>query len=112
MTDNPTWTKTWSGSDNTHRVWASRLHTRLTHLLLDNQTPILIVHGAEDFDNVPVESARTLVSALTDAGQDSFTHWEVPGMKHGPASLPADRIQPLFDAMRDWLLTGDSVTMP
>jgi pimeloyl-ACP methyl ester carboxylesterase len=112
MTDNPTWTQTWGGPDNSHRVWASRLHTRLTHLLKDVTAPILIVHGAEGFDNVPVESARALVNALTDAGQDTFTYWEVPGMKHGPASLPEDRIQPLMTAMRDWLLLGETVAMP
>lgn len=112
MTDNPTWTKTWSGDANSYRVWASRLNTRLTPPLLDTKTPILIVHGAEDFNNVPVDSARTLVAALTEAGHESFTYWEVPGMKHGPASLPKNRITPLMNAMRDWLLTGDSVTMP
>lgn len=112
MKDNPTWTETWSGLDNTHRVWASRLDTRLTHLLKDVTAPVLIVHGANDQNNVPVNSAQTLVAELAEAGRDNVTYWEVPDMKHTPRSLPDDRRVALMTAMRDWLLVGDSVTMP
>lgn len=112
MKDNPTWTKTWSGTDNTHRVWASRLDTRLTHLLKDVTAPILIIHGANDQNNVPVDSAQTLVADLANAGRDNITYWEIPGMKHTPGSLPDDRRVALMTAMRDWLLMGDSVAMP
>ena len=45
MADNPTWKRTWSGEDNSWRVWASRLFSTTTALLVDNHTPVLIVHG-------------------------------------------------------------------
>ncbi len=107
MEDNPTWTETWSGHDNSWRVWASRLRTRLSAPLADNQAPILLVHGALDRDATPVESTRKLVSDLDAAGNTAFTYWEVPAMHHGWSDLPPDRQSALMRGMQDWLLTGE-----
>ena len=104
MEDNPTWTQTWSGEANSWRVWPTRLRSRLTHLLQDNTTPVLIVHGAEDHDKTPVESARILVSELESAGNDAFEYWEIPAMRHGWRSLPVDQQTALETGMLDWLL--------
>ncbi len=104
MYDNPTWTETWSGDANSWRVWASRLKSRLSITLKDNRTPILIVHGAEDYNNTPVASARKLVSELEKSGNESFVYWEVPEMLHGWSNLPEDQQLALKEAMLQWLL--------
>lgn len=104
MTDNPTWTQTWSGSDNTWRVWATRLNSRIVHVLKDNTTPILIVHGADDYDATPVESARVLVDSLEAAGNTSFEYWQIPCMGHGWSSLPPRQRRGVEAGMLDWLL--------
>ncbi|MEO1324460.1 MAG: alpha/beta hydrolase [Pseudomonadota bacterium] len=109
ITDNPTWKKTWSGPDNSYKAWASRLDVRLSNLLRDNTTPILIIHGAEDFDQTPVESARKLVTNLIGAGNESFSYWEVAEMGHTWSSLPEQRRLLLEDAMLHWLLTEEEI---
>lgn len=110
MADNPTWRKTWSGVDNSWAVWASRLWSRTTDLLIDNRTPVLIVHGEEDFNAVPVSSARTLVRALKEADNDAFTYWEIASMEHGTISLPKESEERVERAMLYWLLAGDGVS--
>lgn len=108
--DEPSWLKTKYGPDNSWKAWNSRLWTRLSNTLVDNQTPILIVHGSEDFDNTPVQSARKLVESLSSAGNTAYTYWEVPQMGHGWMPDPstgfdqADAIA-IERAMLDWLLT-------
>ena len=110
MRDNPTWTRTWSGEDNAWRVWPGRLDTKLGLILRDDPTPKLIVHGAEDFENTPVTSARALV-AMLEAADTPHTYWEVPGMGHGWGPPLADeKGDALERAMRDWLLTGEAST--
>ena len=108
MEDNPTWKRTWSGQDNAWRVWPTRLRSRLTNLLADNDTPVLIVHGALDRENTPVESARALVAALERAENEAYTYWEVPGMAHGWGDLPEPQQEALQDAMLAWLLGDDA----
>lgn len=108
MANNPTWQKTWSGADNSWAVWASRLWSKTTNLLVDNQTPVLIVHGSEDFNAVPVSSARKLVEALETAGNDAFTYWEIEGMAHGINSLPDDLEARVELAMLYWLLASEN----
>lgn len=107
MEDNPTWRETWAGKDNSWRVWATRLRSRLTAPLADNRVPILIVHGELDRDSTPVESARKLVAHLQDSGNPAFTYWEIAGMEHGWNNLPQPRQQAIVSAMADWLLTGE-----
>jgi pimeloyl-ACP methyl ester carboxylesterase len=104
MADNPTWQETWSGSDNSWRLWTTRLDSRLVHVLEDNTTPILIVHGADDYDATPVASARVLVEALEAANNTHFEYWEIPCMGHGWGSLPATQGSAVEAGMLDWLL--------
>lgn len=112
--DNPTWRKTWSGADNTHKVWATRLDSRLSHVLADNRTPILIVQGERDLFSTPVQSARALVADLEAANNTAFTYWEVPNMRHGwrrdtDEGFRADTHgKALQAAMLQWLLTGEA----
>lgn len=107
MEDNPTWRKTWSGKDNSWKVWASRLRSRLSAPLADNRVPILIVHGSLDRENTPVESARKLVADLRVSANSAFTYWEIAGMEHGWNNLPQKRQNAIITAMADWLLTGE-----
>ena len=111
--DNPTWTKTWSGQDNSYKVWATRLDSRLSHILRDNTVPILIVQGEEDRFGTPVESARALVSDLEAAGNTAFTYWEIPMMEHGwlqetDAGFTVESGKALEEAMLAWLLEGQA----
>lgn len=108
MADNPTWQKTWSGQDNSWKVWSTRLFSRLSHILKDSTTPVLIVHGAEDFDSTPVDSARKLVKELQDAGNESYTYWEIPNMQHSMSSLSKEKNPVLEKAMLEWLFSNSS----
>lgn len=112
MADNPTWMKTWSGVDNSWAVWASRLWSKTTDLLIDNRTPVLIVHGEDDFNAVPVSSARTLVKVLEEAGNEAFTYWEIAGMAHGTGSLPDELTDRVERAMLYWMLRGEVGVTP
>lgn len=112
MRDNPTWTKTWSGHANSHRVWASRLDTRLTPLLADMRNPVLVVHGERDVDSVPVGSARAMVAAIQRSGEGNVTYWEVPGMAHTIDSLPETRARQLRTDILNWLLDGTPAAYP
>lgn len=112
MTDNPTWKQSWAGEENTYRVWASRINSRASNILTDTDQPILIVHGAEDLESVPVTSARVLIDDLKTDGHDTLTYWEISGMAHSIKSLPADRQRALETAMRDWMLLGDHIDQP
>ena len=107
MADNPTWKRTWSGEDNSWRVWASRLFSTTTALLVDNHTPVLIVHGQEDFDSLPVRGARKLVEELTAAGNDAFEYWEVVGMKHSLSSLEDEARESIEICLLLWLVASE-----
>lgn len=104
---NPSSEKTWLGGDNTYKVWESRLFSRLSHLLVDNQVPILIVHGTEDKGQI--KSARALKEDLDAAGNAAYTYWEIETMTHTPRQLTSEQGDRLYKAMRDWLLTGKTL---
>ena len=106
--DNPTWTKTWSGQDNSWKVWRTRLFARHAEVLKDNLVPILIVHGEKDYDSTPVASARRLIELLKESGNTAYSYWEVPGMGHGPSSLPDAQNDALELAMLNWVLGVDT----
>lgn len=87
------------------KVWETRLFSRLTHLLVDNQTPLLIIHGKEDHGQI--KSARKLRAVLDGVGNKAFTYWEIEGMGHSPRSLTSEQSTMLYNATRDWLLLGN-----
>ena len=104
---NPSPEETWLGADNSYRVWATRLDGVEFNLISDFGIPILIVHGSEDRDSVPVEAARELVRLLEAEGEVDFKYWEVPEMGHGPDSLDEERGELLRHAMLNWLFERD-----
>jgi len=101
---NPRWDETWLGEDNTLKVWETRLFSRLSHLLKDNNTPTLIVHG--DQDKGQINGARELREVLEAAENTAFTYWEIEGMGHSPRNLTSEQNTLIYNSMRDWLLTG------
>jgi len=104
---NPSPEETWLGADNSYRVWATRLDGVEFNLIGDFGIPILVVHGSEDRDSVPVEAARELVRHLEADGEVDFEYWEVPEMGHGPDSLGEERSELLRLAMLNWLFERD-----
>jgi len=48
------------------------------------QTPLWIVHGADDTTS-PVESDRTIYQSILDAGGTQVKYTEYPGLDHVPA---------------------------
>ena len=104
---NPSPEETWLGADNSYRVWATRLDGVEFNLISDFSIPILIVHGSEDRDSVPVEAARELIRLLEAEGEVDFEYWEVPEMGHGLYSMDEDRSELLRLAMLDWLFERD-----
>ena len=113
MADNPTWKETWSGHDNSWRVWPTRLNSRLSVVLQDISVPTLVVHGEKDYDSTPVDSARKLVDDLTEAKNKYFIYWEIPGMGHGTranhaSGFTAEHGKLVNDAVLLWLLTGET----
>jgi hypothetical protein len=101
--DNPTWRETWGGEDNSWQVWESRLRTRLIEPLSDHQSPILIVHGSQDFESVPVQSARRLVDGLEANENQQFEYWEIACMGHVWRNMSEQDGDALEAAMLNWL---------
>ena len=77
------------------------------NLISDFSIPILIVHGSDDRDSVPVEAARELVRLLEAEGEVDFEYWEIPEMGHGPNSLDEERSELLRLAIFNWLFERD-----
>ncbi len=103
MRRNPTSEKTWSGSDNSYKVWATRLDILEANLLRDLSIPFLVVHGADDRDGVPVESARRLVLVLEKVPGLQFEYWEIPEMSHAIGNLEPERGALIRGAIYGWL---------
>jgi pimeloyl-ACP methyl ester carboxylesterase len=78
---NPTSTKTVFGKTNTYKWWNSVIDLQLVNLALDIQVPILMVHGTID-DEVPIESARALVSKFKELGKTNLSYQEFDGLDH------------------------------
>lgn len=102
---NPKWDETWLGGDNSLKVWETRLFSRLSNLLIDNKASVLLVHGAKD--DGQIKGARELLKKLRAAGNTSFTYLEIVNMGHSPRNMSGEQNRLLYDAMRDWLLTGN-----
>ncbi|WP_417476043.1 alpha/beta hydrolase family protein [Maricaulis sp.] len=109
--NNPTWQETWGGEDNSWRVWESRLRSRLIDPLSDHQSPFLIVHGSQDYDSVPVESARRLVEGLEANENNHFEYWEIACMEHVWRNMSEVDGASLETSMLNWLF-GDPDPAP
>lgn len=95
-----------SDKGDTNLLWRSRMFADLATLLAYGDTPILIVNGELDRDSTPVESARLLVTKLSDAGRKNTRYCEVEGMGHGQGSISAEAGIALENATLHWLFDG------
>jgi len=100
---NPSPQKTWFGDANSHKAWATRLDAVAYHLIKDFRIPILIIHGEDDRDSVPVESARELIRMLTEEGGVDFEYWEIPDAGHNVGILNEGQSESVRIEMLNWL---------
>ncbi|MEM6475863.1 MAG: prolyl oligopeptidase family serine peptidase [Pseudomonadota bacterium] len=96
------------GRQESHKLWRSRLFADLVPLLADDTTPLLIMHGAKDRDNTPVESARLLITRLKEQGHENLRYCEIPEMAHGMSSLGREAANELEQATLAWLFDDPS----
>ena len=78
----PVFTKSYSGADNTYAWWNSIVDLRLENCLLDLSIPINIVQGGRDIMAPPI-SARTLDEHFMTAGKTNLYYKEYAGLDHG-----------------------------
>lgn len=99
------------GKQDSNMLIRSRDFADLGTLLAYDHTPIMIVHGALDYDHMPVQSARLLVARLGAAGRENVSYCEVPDMGHGQGSFAPERGARFEKAMLGWLLEGTFAAM-
>ncbi|MGI9206048.1 MAG: alpha/beta hydrolase family protein [Woeseiaceae bacterium] len=104
---NPSSNKTWLGDANSYKAWATRLDAVEYHLIKDLRIPILIIHGENDRDSVPVEAARELIRMLENDGSVNFEYWEVPDAGHDIAINTEGQSDSVRNAMFNWLFGQD-----
>jgi len=100
---NPSPQKTWLGDANSYKAWATRLDAVEYYQLRDFEIPFLIIHGENDRDSVPVQSARELVRMLNEAGNVDFEYWEVPDAGHNIGIHSEGQSESVRLAMLNWL---------
>lgn len=98
------------GKQDSNMLWRSRIFADLVPILADTTAPLLVVHGAEDRDNTPVESARRLVARLNEAARPALTYCEVPGMAHGHGSVTPEQQVAMERAYLEFLFDAPGVT--
>jgi len=77
----PIFSKSYSGADNTYAWWNSIIDLRLENCLLDLTIPIYLVQGARDI-MVPPISARTLNESFIKAGKSNLFYKEYEDYDH------------------------------
>ncbi len=77
----PTGSKTYCGSTNTYKWWASILSLRPLNFMVTLDIPILMVHGDADVAT-PVESARATVQEFKELSKSNLKYIEYPGLDH------------------------------
>jgi len=77
----PTFSKSYSGTDNTYAWWNSIMDLRLENCLLDLNIPIFLAQGSEDIMAPPI-SARALSQSFRKAGKTNLLYKEYEGYDH------------------------------
>lgn len=91
------------GKGESNKLWRSRIFADLAPILTDSTTPLLVMHGAKDRDNTPVESARLLITRLREAGRENLTYCEIPFMAHHGGDFTKDQYILFSRAKLHWL---------
>lgn len=100
---NPSPQKSWMGEMNTYNAWASRLDMVEFNLIKDLRIPLLIVHGENDRDSVPIQSARELIRRLDEVGSVDYEYWEIPGAGHNIGIYTVGQSEAVRVAIMNWL---------
>jgi pimeloyl-ACP methyl ester carboxylesterase len=102
---NATYTRSYSGDDNTYAWWNSIAHLRLSNALLDLNIPIYIAHGSQDL-MAPVESARKMKEEFKKSGKSNLYYREYNGFDHAfnDASHRSHLMEVVVAAI-EWMLT-------
>ena len=77
----PIFSKSYSGVDNTYAWWNSIIDLRLQNCLLDLNIPINLVQGSTDIMAPPI-SARTLKESFIKEGKTNLSYKEYEGYDH------------------------------
>lgn len=77
----PVFTKSYSGADNTYAWWSSIVDLRLENCLLDLSIPINVVQGSSDIMAPPI-SARMLYENFVKEGKANLFYKEYEGLDH------------------------------
>jgi len=79
--NDPVFSKSYSGMDNSYAWWRSIMNLRLQNVLIDLNIPIFVGQGTNDM-MVPIESARKLERAFKDAGKTNLFYKEYQSYAH------------------------------
>lgn len=92
------------GKGDSNKLWRSRIFANLVPILADTTVPLLVMHGARDRNNTPVESARLLITRLKEAGRPNLTYCEIPFMAHHGGDFTNEQYITFERAKLHWLL--------
>lgn len=85
--------------------WNQFLNYSSLPLLLELESPILVIHGAKDI-YVPIESARAVVKSFKSKGKRGLTYMEIDEMGHRPEE--EEHIKMIFYSIENFLKEPDS----
>ena len=79
--EEPTFSKSYEGEDNTYAWWASIIDLRLQNALMDLKVPIFLAQGSEDMMAPPI-SAQKLRDQFVNSGRMNLYYKEYKGFDH------------------------------
>ena len=100
----PSFTKSYSGYDNTYAWWNSIIDLRLENCLLDLTIPIYLLQGSTDIMAPPI-SAQTLNESFIKNGKTNLFYKEYEGYDHAyfDKEGKSHLVQVITESI-DWLL--------
>ena len=100
----PIFSKSYSGADNTYAWWNSIIDLRLENCLLDLTIPIYLAQGSKDIMAPPI-SARTLNESFIKKGKTNLFYKEYEGYDHAYFDRDGNShlIEVITEAI-DWVL--------
>jgi pimeloyl-ACP methyl ester carboxylesterase len=105
---NPTPNEQAFGNGNTYLWWASIIDKVPATLLLQTDTPILLMQAELD-EMTPLKSARSVHTAFSQAGKHNLTYVELPGLSHGLRQKDGKPgWAPVMDQVTKWVATKEA----
>ena len=98
--------RTWRGSANTYRWWASYLDYAPIDDLAALTVPVYVAHGARD-EAVPIESADAIAERFAREGKTNLTYRRYPDLDHSWTDAGGHRrALRVLDDLVGWLRTA------